>query len=55
MLRTVLHYEGRPDPSSGVPRPADLRAAALPGLAAALFQQAAGGDRSAPVAAPFAA
>lgn len=40
MTEPVLAYEGRPDQGGGFPRPAELRAAVLPGLAAQLYEAA---------------
>jgi ADP-ribosylglycohydrolase len=40
MTGPVLAYEGREDQGGGVPRPAELRAAVLPGLAQLLYQAA---------------
>lgn len=40
MLRPVLEYRGREDQGGGVPRPPDLRAAVLPGLARQLYRLA---------------
>lgn len=40
MSSPVLAYEGREDQGGGVPRPPELRAAVLPGLARLLFEAA---------------
>lgn len=40
MSGPVLAYEGREDQGGGFPRPPELRAAVLPGLAARLFEAA---------------
>ena len=40
MSGPVLAYEGRQDQGGGVPRPAELRTAVLPGLAQQLYEAA---------------
>lgn len=44
MSGPVLAYEGREDQGGGEPRPAELRAAVLPGLAEQLYQAAAAAE-----------
>jgi len=44
MTGPVLAYEGREDQGGGEPRPAELRAAVLPGLTAQLYAAAAAAE-----------